>query len=225
MWRIIRAEVSYHKYIFLGFLAGMPLLIVHELAGPAEMIHPALIIYMLVLLPVNFWVSLRAKQKAELQYTQLPIPAWEIGAARVVMVLGTALISFALYMVLHVVVAPSAPLHYKAFLVSTAGVLFLYSLVFIIMDLVMGNRHLQDAKIWITIILAFMVIGNVYLLIATRRIRRETGEPPFFIKAIEYIFEHHPFSTDLHTTVTVCIVVALALLSIFSFTRRKTQFT
>ena len=223
MWRIIRAEVSYHKYIFLVFLALIPGLIVHEMRGPVERVHPALIIWMLVFLPVNTWVSVRAKDKRELQYTQLPIAAYKIGAARIALVLGSALATTAVYSVLHFIVVPDAPFHLRAFLVSIAGVLFLYSLVFIIMDRVVGSRTLRDGKVWITIVLAFMVLGNVYLLIATRRLRRAGGEPPFFIKVIEYVFEHHPFSTDVHTAVTVCVVIALALLSIVSFTRRKTQ--
>ena len=225
MWRIIRAEVSYHKYMFLAFLAAMPALIIHEMIGPVERVHPAFIIWMLVFLPVNFWVAFRAKDKRELQFMQLPVKAWEIGAARVIVVLGSALVSTALYTALHVIVTPSAPLHIKAFLVSVAGVTFLYSIVFIVTDRVLGYRGLSDAKIWITVIMAFMVVGNLYLLLATRRMRRAGGEPPLFIRAISYFFEHHPFSTNLHTTVTVCVIVALALLSVWTFTRRKTQFS
>jgi hypothetical protein len=223
MWRIIRAEVSYHKYVFLFFLALMPALIVHEMHGPAERIPPAILIWMLVFLPVNTWVSVRAKDKRELQYMQLPVAAWEIGAARISIVLASGLASAALYAVLHLALVPAAPFHIKAFLASTLGVLLLYSLVFIVSDRVVGSRALSDAKTWIVILLCFMVLGNLYLLIATRRLRRSGGPPPFFIRALEYLFEHHPFSTDLRTTVTICVVIALALLSILSFTRRKTQ--
>jgi|GEM_PF-2546765 len=225
MWRIIRAEASYHKWLFLGFLAAMPGLIIHEMIGPVERVHPAFLIWILIFMPINFWVSFRAKDKRELQYTQLPVKVREIGAARILMVLGSALVSTALYTVLHVIVTPSAPLHIKAFLVSILSVVFLYSLVFIIMDRVMGHPRLGDAKTWIVVIMGFMVLGNVYALIATRRLRRVGGEPPFFIKIIEYVFEHHPFSSDLHTTVTVCVVVGLAIFSVWSFTRRKTQFS
>lgn len=224
MWRIIRTEVSYHKYIFLAFLAMMPALVVHEMMGPVERVHPVFIIWMLVLLPVNIWVSVRAKDKRELQYTQLPVPAREIGAARIVIVLGSALVSTAVYTVLHVIVAPSAPLHLRPFLISILAVLFIYSLVFIVSDRALGYRRLRDAKIWITMFLGFVMLGNVYLLLLTKRARRTGGEPPLFIEAIDYVFEHHPFSSNLHTTVTICVVVALALLSIASFTRRKTQF-
>lgn len=225
MWHIIKAEVSYHRYLFLAFLAAMPALIVHEMVGPVERVHPSFIIWILVFLPINFWVSFRAKDKRELQYSQLSIPAWEIGAARILIVLMSAIASMAFYAILHVIVVPSAPLHIKAFLVSTAGVVFLYSVVFIITDRVLGYRGLSDAKIWITVVLAFMVLGNLYLLVATRRLRGTRGEPPFFIRAIEYIFEHHPFSTNLHTTLTVCVIAALALLSVWTFTRRRTQFS
>lgn len=225
MWHIIRAEAFYHKWLFLGFLACMPGLIVHEMIGPVERVHPAFLIWMLVFLPINFWVSFRAKQKRELHYAQLPIKAWEIGAARIVIVLGSALVSTALYAVLHIIVTPSAPLHINAFLVSLLSVVFLYSSVFIIMDRVLGHPRLGDAKTWIVVLMGFMVLGNVYALIATRRLRRAGGEPPFFIKAVEYVFEHHPFSSDLHTTVTVCVVVGLALFSVWSFTQRKTQFS
>jgi hypothetical protein len=224
MWSIIRAEVSYHKYIFLIFLALMPALIVYETIGPVEVVHPGIIIWMLVFLPVNTWVSVRAKDKRELQYMHLPVKAWEIGAARILIVLGSAVASTALYLALHLLFAHSAPLHLKVFLVSLLGVLFLYSMVFIVMDRVVGNKTLRDGKTWITILLAFMVLGNVYLLLLTRRARHTAGEPPLFLKLIEYIFKHHPFSTDVHTAVTICVVIALALLSIFTFTRRRTQF-
>jgi hypothetical protein len=225
MWHIIRAEALYHKYLFLAFLALMPALVLHEMSGPVERVHPAFLIWMLVFLPVNFWVSLRSKDKRELQYSQLPIRPAEIGAARVAMVVASALASMALYLVLHVIVAPSAPLHLGAFLVSGVTVLFIYSVIFIVSDRLVGNRTLSDAKVWITIILGFIVLGNLLLLMGTRSARRSGGEPPAIARALSYFFEHHPFSTDLHATVTVCIVVSLAVLSIWSFTRRKTQFS
>lgn len=225
MWRIIRAEVSYHKYLFLVFLALMPALVLHEKAGPTESLHPVFLIWMIVFLPVNFWVSLRAKDKRELQYSELPIRPVEIGAARIAVVVGSALVSTALYLLLHAIVAPSAPLHAGAFLVSTVTVLFIYSLVFIVSDRLVGSQKLSDAKIWITIVLGFIVLGNVVLLMATRGARRAGGEPPMIARALSYFFEHHPFSTSLHTTVTVCVVLTLAALSVFSFTRRRTQFS
>jgi hypothetical protein len=222
MWRIIRAEISYHRYIFLTFLAMMPLLIVYEAAGPVERIPPGIMIWMAVFLPVNTWVSMRSKDKRELQYVQLPVEVWRIGTARILIVLGSALAATAVYTALHLVFIPSAALHVKAFLVSAVAVLFIYSIVFIVGDRVVGNRRLQDAKLWITILMGFMVLGNVYLLIVTRRARLG-GTQPAFIRAIDYVFKHHPFSSDLHTTVTICVVIALALLSIYSFTQRKTQ--
>jgi len=224
MWNIIRAEVSYHRYIFLTFLAFVPLLIVHEMMGPAERIPPAIVIWMIVFLPVNTWVSVRAKDKRELQYMQMPVKAYKIGMARILMVLGSALASTAVYLALHMIFAQSAPLHLGAFFASTLAILFIYSLVFIVGDRVVGHRGLSDAKIWISIFMGFMVLGNLYLLLLTRRARRSGGEPPAFIRALGYVFEHHPFSTNLHTTVTVCVVAALVVLSVVSFTRRKTQF-
>lgn len=224
MWRIVRAEVSYHRYVFLFFLALMPALIVHEMRGPVERIPPGVLIWLLVFLQVNTWASVRAKDKRELQYMQLPVASWKIGAARIAVVLATGLASAALYAALHLGLAPTTPFHIKAFLASTLGVLFLYSLVFIVSDRVVGSRAFADAKTWMVVLLGFTVLGNIYLLIATRRFRRSGGAPPLFIRWLEYLFEHHPFSTDLHTTVTICVVIALALLSILSFTRRKTQF-
>jgi hypothetical protein len=188
MWRIVRAELSYHRYIFLVFLAMMPALIVHEMRGPVERIPPAILIWMLVFLPVNTWVSLRAKDKRELQYMQLPIAAWKIGAARVAVVLASALASAALYAILHLALVPDAPFHLKAFSVCTLSVLFLYSLVFIVMDRVVGSRRLNDARIWITIFAAFMLLGNVYLLLLARRTRRSGGAPPLFFRALHYLF-------------------------------------
>ena len=224
MWNIIRAEVSYHRYIFLAFLALIPLLVVHEMMGPVERIPPAIAIWMIVFLPVNTWVSVRAKDKRELQYMQMPVEAYKIGVARILMVLGSALASTAVYLALHMLFAQSAPLHIKAFFASTLTVLFIYSLVFIVADRIVGNRALSDAKIWISIILGFMVLGNLYMLLLSRRSHRSGGAPPAFIRALGYVFEHHPFSTNLHTTVTICVVTALVVLSVVSFTRRKTQF-
>ena len=223
MWRIIRAEISYHRFIFLPFLALIPALIVFEVHGPVERVHPALIIWVLLFLPVNTWVSLRAKDRRELQYTQLPIAAWQIGTARVAVVLVTALASTVVYTLLHATLAPSAPLHLKAFLAGTLGILFLYSIVFIVQDRLVGNRWLKDGKVWIMALLSLTLLGNVYLLVMTRRARDSGANPPLLIKAVGYIFKHHPFSTDLSTAVTACVVLAIALLSILSFTRRKTQ--
>jgi hypothetical protein len=224
MWNIIRAEVSYHRYIFLAFLALTPLLIVHEMMGPVERIPPAIGIWLIVFLPVNTWVSVRAKDKRELQYMQMPVEACKIGVARILMVLGSALASTAVYLTLHMIFAQSAPLNINAFFVSTLAVLFIYSLVFIVGDRVVGNRALSDAKIWISILMGFMVLGNIYLLLLSRRLHRSGGEPPAFIRALGYIFEHHPFSSNLHTAVTICVVTALVVLSVVSFTRRKMQF-
>jgi hypothetical protein len=223
MWRIVRAELNYHKSIFLPFLGLIPALIVFEMRGPVERIHPMFLIWMLLFLPVNTWVSLRAKDKRELQYMQLPVAAWQIGMARIAVVFAPALTSTAAYALLHVALVPGAPLHLKAFLASTLAVLFLYSIVFIVQDQMVGSRWLKEGKVWIMALLALMVLGNVYLLVITRRARGFRGNPPFFIAVLRYIFRNHPFSTDLSTAVTTCVVLSLAFLSVFSFTRRKTQ--
>jgi hypothetical protein len=223
MWRIIKAELIYHKFVFLPFVALVPALIVFEMRGPVERVAPGLIIYMLLLLPVNTWVSLRAKDKRELQYMQLPIAAWRIGMARIAIVFAPALVSMALYTVLHLSLAPSAVIRFKAFFASTLGVVFIYSIVFIVQDRIVGNRWLRDSKVWIMAAVALMLVGNVYLLVITRRARGFGDDPPLFIRMLGYVFRHHPFSTDVSTAVTTCVVVALALLSVISFTRRKTQ--
>ena len=223
MWRIIRAELTYHKLVFLPFLALIPALIVFEIHGPVERIGPGVLIWVLLFLPVNTWVSLRAKDKRELQYIQLPVAAWKIGLARIAVVLAPTLASMALYVLLHMSLAPSAPIHLKAFFASTLAVLFLYSIVFIVQDRIVGNRWLRDGKVWIMAAVALMLLGNVYLLVITRRARGFRDNPPLFIRVLDYVFRHHPFSTDSSTAVTTCVVVAFALLSIVSFIRRKTQ--
>jgi hypothetical protein len=223
MWRIIRAELGYHRSVFLPVLVLIPALIVFEMRGPVERITPALLIWMLLLLPVNTWVSLRAKDKRELQYMQLPVAAWQIGAARIAVVLMFAFASTAVYALFHVTLAPSAPLYIRAFLASSLAVVFMYSIVFIVQDRLVGSSWLRDAKVWIMALAALMLLGNVYLLVITRRARNLRTSPPLFIRALDYVFKHHPFSTDLSIAVTTCVVLVVAMLSVLSFIRRKTQ--
>ena len=60
MWRLVRAEFIHHKYLFLVSFGLAPLAIAYDVLQPARVPPSGILIWLLMFLTVNTWVSLRA---------------------------------------------------------------------------------------------------------------------------------------------------------------------
>lgn len=223
MWHIVKGEFLYHRLLFAISLVLTPFIIAYELTGLEDAPGVGLFMWLLMFLTVNTWVSMQAKEKRDIMYVQLPLPVWQVGLARLMVVTMTCLGISTLCAALHLAAVRTVPLALKPFLTATTAILFLYSLVFIVRDHVIGNKHLRDAKLWVLLGLGLMAVGNVYLLLVTKKAAYAGEAPPFFLRAVGYLFVHHPFSTPAKTVFSVTLTLALAVLSTSTFTRRKTH--
>ena len=91
MWRIVRAEFLYHKFIFILFLGLTPLVVLFRTMWYEEADTSSVMVWVLLFLTVNTWVSLKLKEKRDVLYVLSPLPVWQVGLARGQVRPGTAL--------------------------------------------------------------------------------------------------------------------------------------
>jgi len=221
MWRIIKAEFVYNRVNYLIFLAF--LLPVLAYAGLRQSALPAFMAWLFMFLMVNNWNALRIREKRSFQLSTLPLPSRTVGTARLMMIVllsGSFLLIFGM---LQAILIPGGGSGVRPLLCLFALTLAIFSGALMFRDRFVGSKMLAQGKIIIVAVLGLGVVANFYFLVTARR-AYETGQMrPAFIRAIEWAFEHNPAASNAGTVGCVLVGLGLGLLSVYTFTRRRTH--
>jgi hypothetical protein len=237
MWRILRAEFAYSRTGFLIFLVFIPMALIFGLIRPSS---PSLYIaWLMTFLMINVWSATRIREKRELQLAQLPIDARNMALVRILMVAIPAALVLFLYMLIHMLLKPALPVSQEAAVMTAPagalafpmrGLLTLYGLVvlvfslaFIFRDTFLGTRYLRHGKILLVLLIGVAVAANIYGIIAFRRAAETGAQQPAIISAIGYLIDNNPSTSTARTAVFLLVCLASSLLSIVTFTRRRTH--
>ena len=220
MWRILKAEIKYNRTNFLLFLIMIPVVLIYAVYRPSGMPH--FIVWLMAFLMVNTWNALRIREKREFQLVQLPVSVRELALARMLMVLISPAIFVGVYAALYFTANPGGAINLRVVLTLYGLIVILFSLAFIFRDRFIGGKLLKQGKTAVMILVGLGVVANIYGLIAFRRARDSNGPPPAFIRALVYVFENNPSTTNMRTVVFVAVSLGLAFLTIVTFRRRRT---
>jgi len=237
MWRILRAEFSYSRVGYLSFLVLIPMTLIFGLFRPSP--SALYITWLMTFLMINIWNASRIREKRELQLAQLPINSRNMALARVLLVALPAALVLLIYMLIHALMSPALPVSpdpgavagplgglafpLRGLLTLYGLVVLVFSLAFIFRDTFLGTRYLKHGKIVLVLLIGLGVAANVYGIIAFRQARETGASPPEIIAAIGYLIDNNPSTTTARTIVFLAVCLASALLSMVTFTRRRTH--
>jgi len=237
MWRILRAEFAYSRINYVIFLVFIPMLLIFGLYRPSS--SALYVAWLATFLMINGWNATRIKEKRELQLAQLPVASPEVALVRLLMVSVPPAFILLLYVAVHLLLRPSLPvpadagiaipvsnwlsMPVRALLTLYGLVVLVFSLIFIFRDTFLGTRFLKQGKILLVILIGFGVAANIYGIALARRVSATGAQPPAAIRALGYLIENNPSTTTARTLVFLVVCLACALLSILTFTRRRTH--
>ncbi|HVP58313.1 MAG TPA: hypothetical protein VMU02_09460 [bacterium] len=221
MWQVIKAEFKYRWMNFALFSASVPVLLLLQLHYQDASI--GFLSFILLVLMINNWNAFQIREKRDFQHIQLPLPVRRLGLARILIVLISTTAFVGLFAVLHLVFRLGSPLNPRLLVTILAGVVLVFSLVFMFRDRFLGTKALMRGKMLIVAVLAAVLALNIATWVAIDHARKQGLEPPRASRLFEYIEHHNPASTNLSTLLFLVLSLVLACLTIETFARRRSQ--
>ena len=221
MWQILKAEIAYNRLNHLGFLLLIAPLLAYS--SVRESAAPAILAWVLMFLMVNNWNAFRIREKRSLQLVQLPVAVRSVGLARFLLIVFLSGSFMLVYALLQAVFTPETATGARVILCLFGLTVSIFALGLIFRDRFVGTKALGRGKVLLVTVLGLVVFANFYFLILARRASTTGAEPPAFVRALRFAIAHNPANTAAGTAVLVTVGLALGLLSVITFARRKTH--
>ncbi|MBN1479347.1 hypothetical protein EH223_16130 [candidate division KSB1 bacterium] len=222
MWRIIKAEISYHVGIFIIYLClTVGVTFVEQQFEDGGRFYVAILLFLIV----QNWLSFKAKSKRDVLFARLPLAGLTLGGIRIVMIVVSALLITVVYKGMHALLGIQGHANYPVTgwkLVNYYSiVLFLFSIYFIFSDLVaprlreFSNFEIikeRSIQILLLLLILLQILGMVAFL---------TQAPNFVIALFDLFYSHNPFDKVKTIQILLFISVLIAACSCFTFSKRR----
>jgi hypothetical protein len=223
MWPLLKAEIAYHKKIFLSFFVFIPLFWLYAVYPFMEDMPQGMWIFMMLFLMLQYWNIFRNREKRDRRFAMLPVSPIQIALARILIVICACFAYILLYRLFINLFNPVEYVNTRKLLITVALILFLYSTYFISRDLLLSffrrigfnkNRMIAAA---VLLLLGLNVLGLAVMM------NRNAADPAFSnINPIITFFKTSSlFNTDPGVAKLLGTNFLFALLTVFSFRRRK----
>ena len=221
MFHIFKAEFDYNKIVFMGIMAFViPICMLEAMLDDLPTFYIIIPMFWIGL----FWIMISNKEIREYYFVQVPISRCKLGLARILMLMLLSLAILAFYELIHFIFQFRGPANYpvstKNLVTYLAIVLFIFSIYFIIRDLSLlflrSNRFFKLTKEQTK---TFLIFGAIVLnlLGAFAFIAR----PTIIVSIFEFFIHDNPFADVNNVIRFSALSLALAVLSIASYSRRK----
>jgi len=221
MFKIFKAEFDYNKFAFLGALSFViPICILEAMLDDLPNFYIIVPMFWIGL----YWIIIRNKEAREYYFVHLTISRCKLALARVAVIILSSFMTIGFYKLIHFIFQFRGPANYpvtiKNLTVYFTIVLFIFSVYFIIRDFTLlflrSNRFFKLTKEQSKTILLFaMLLVNILGVFAL------IAQPSLIGKIFEFFIHDNPFA-DVNNVIRFSAVsVALAALSIASYSRRK----
>ncbi len=221
MFHIFKAEFDYNKFVLFGTLAFViPICILEAMLEDLPHFYIIIPIFWIAF----FWIMIRNKEIREYYLVHLPLSRCKLALARIGMIILYSLIIMVFYGLIHFIFqfrgSANYPVSTKNLVVYFMIVIFIFSTYFIFRDITLfflrTNRFFKLKKEQSTTILLFtMLLLNILGVFAF------IMRPPLIGKIFKF-FIHDNLFADMNNVIKFsAISLALAVLSIASYSRRK----
>lgn len=221
MFHIFKTEFDYNKYAFMGIIAFViPICILEAMLEDLPNFY--------IIIPMFWigmtWILMRNKETREYYFVHLPLSRCKLALARIGMIILFSLIILAFYKLIHFTFnfrgSANYPISVKNIIVYLVIVLFIFSTYFIIRDLTLlflrSNRFFKITKEQSKTVLLFaMLLLNILGVFAF------IMRPVLIGKIFEFFIKDNPFADVNDVIKFSAISLALAVLSIASYSRRR----
>jgi hypothetical protein len=221
MFHIFKSEFNYNKFAFLGALSFViPICILEAMLEDLPKFYIIVPMFWIGL----FWIMIRNKETREFYFVHLPISRCKLAVTRIGMIVLYSLIIMTFYVLIRFIFrirgTANYPVSAQNLVVYFAIVIFVFSVYFIIRDLTLfflrSNQFFKLTKEQSKTILLFaMLLVNILGVFAL------IAQPTLIGKIFEFFIHDNPFADVNNVIRFSALSLALAALSIASYTRRK----
>ncbi len=217
MWHILKAELSYHKKIFLSISSFIPVISFQAVYPVLEDLSANYMMLLLMFLMLQNWIIFRNKEGRTRQYVSLPLSTWKIAVGRFFVITIICTGTWIFYSFVVFILNSRIQLNHSRLLLIL-GIIFLgFSLYFVLRDLLfdtfkrIGLNRERLIVGGLLIMLGLNLLGVFFFMTP-----KSMGTPPGkIISFIRYLKYDNPFFE--------CIVVGiiLACLSVWTYNQRN----
>lgn len=223
MWTLLKTEFTYHRKIFLGFLAVLPLFWANAFTSLFEDVPQALWMFFIILMVLQIWNAFRNKEHRDRRYMLLPVSARGIAFTRILLTLLSGLGYILFYALGLKLFHPQEPIS-GASLLKICAILFAgFAVYFVIRDLFLPFFRaigLTQKKIILGATLIALGLNILGILMLLRF--EKTGSFPLPLKPLlNFIIRENPFAGEYGPGYFTVLCLAIISLTLFSFAHRK----
>lgn len=205
MWRILEADLRYHKSVFLIFL---PFILAYSKGFlPAMVVTPWLM--------VNTVIPFRSKEKRERLLAILPVTLRQIAMARILLVMIPSLAWYLAFFLFWWTYSGIGMEEIRAAMVIWGLIVSGYSVAFAINDVFLFTR-MAIKSIFAALLLLFLGLWVAYDF-------SNSSGAPALTTFLETLQASNPFAGLQGNILLLGVSLALAALSVLTFERRKTH--
>jgi hypothetical protein len=221
MFYIFKVEFNYNKLALFGAISFViPICILEAMLEDLPNFYIIVPMFWIGL----YWIMIRNKEIREYYFVHLPLSRCKLALARVGVIISSSFITLGFYELIHFIFrfrgSANYPVSIKNLTVYFTIVLFIFSTYFIVRDFTLfflrSNRFFKLTKEQSKTILLFaMLLVNILGVFAL------FVRPVLIGKIFEFFIHDNPFADVNNVIRFSAISLALAVLSIASYSKRK----
>lgn len=205
MWRILEADLRYHKGILMMFL---PLILAYSNGFLPALAAPFLM--------VNSIIPFRSREKRDRLQAVLPVTLRQIGMARILLVILPCLAWYLVFLLFWWSYGAAGWEEVRWVMIFFGAIVAGYSVAFLLNDLFLFTR--AATKLIVVGLLLFSL--SLWLALDLK----SSASPDFVvIRVIDTAQAYNPFRGVFGNFLFLAASLALAALSVFTFVRRKSH--
>ncbi|MFC1564543.1 hypothetical protein ACFL6G_06370 [candidate division KSB1 bacterium] len=222
MWRILKAEADYHRWMILSMLILIALFTMYRFyyifkyEGWTSEVNSLNIFYFLLpFFILNSFIPTRFKEKRDRKNIMLPLSSYSIGSSRIMTIILPAILVYLVFFILDTSTIGLENISIKAYFIGYGFIIFIYSMFFIFYDLFLSHLGKNIMIIGIGLLVIGLLIN---IMIFKFSVPEKTANTVGFI--VDSII--HSGKTGVIRLLLLSLVTALA--SVYSFVHRKSYF-
>ncbi len=223
MWRILKAELDYHKRLFAGFVGFVILLGFYAANSFIEDLSPNYILFLMMFLLLQNWNTLRNKERRDFQIVQLPVSIGLIALARIVMIFIVFVMLVGPFTLMQFLLTRSVD--YIHSLIGLGIILMGFSIYYIMRDqilLFLRKMGITQSKMRWGLAVSFLALNflGIFFFIKTSK----TGSPPVSLDALVQFIRFIKGARPQDLVKFFVPAITFACLTVISFSKRRSYF-
>ncbi|MBN2356335.1 hypothetical protein JXO59_09490 [candidate division KSB1 bacterium] len=222
MWRLFIAEVEYRKLTCIIMFFFTPLIALYS-RWQWHSVTAAYVLFWAVLIALQNSVILRNRDNRERMFSLLPLAHWRCGVYRSSSIAIQAALFTGLFALVRAIVHPQAQMHAKHLLTLILAIWVIFSVYYAGRDAFLDFfRRIGITRERFLLIAVLMgIVLQILGLVAFLRASSGKATQIFFLRWIDWAIHDHPFQGDIGYLRFIGIVLLFAILSVWTFVRRR----